>query len=131
MKTLLITILVLAFSVPCFADTTQSRDGDGQKMQGGAFSTIRSDSIGTKGFKCYSTLNRLAWMVKVTTTASTDGVGVGFKMFYNANEAVTFPMSDSFAQWMNSPVSKSPTITSVCLRGYSSATAKTSSILLQ
>ena len=131
MKTLLIAIFMFVFSVPCFADTTLSRDGDGQKMQSGAFSVIISASLGTKGFKCYSALGKISWWLKTTATATTDGSGVGFKMFYNGSETLTFPVSDMFGQWMNSPVSKAPTITSVCLRAYSTATLKTAHGLFQ
>lgn len=131
MKFFIAFIAFVAFASVAFADTTQSRDGDGQKMQGGAFGAIRSKSVGTKGFACFSTLNRIAWNVKVAATISTDGSGLGFKMFYNGNESITFPISDSFAQYQNAPVSKSPTISSVCLRAYSSATAKTASGLFQ
>jgi len=119
------------FAVPAMADTEQSRDYGGQKVQGGAFGSIQSAAIGTKGFKCFSTLNRVAWNVKVSDSVTTDGSGIGFKMFYNGNETVTFPVSDSFAQYMNSPVAKSPQITSVCLRAYSTNVIKRATGLFQ
>lgn len=131
MRYIIICIIACLFAVPATADTEQSRDYGGQKLQGGAFGAIRSEAIGTKGFKCFSTVGRVAWNVKVSDSASTDGGGIGFKMFYNANEAVTFPIADSFAQYMNSPVAKSPQITSVCLRGYSTAVQKRATGLFQ
>jgi hypothetical protein len=131
MKKLLIVLFTFAFAATCFADTEQSRDYGGQKVQGGAYGSMRSANIGTKGFKCFTTLNRVAWNIKVSDSATTDGSGIGFKMFYNGNENVTFPISDSFAQYMNSPVAKLPTITSVCLRGYSTSVIKRATGLFQ
>lgn len=117
----ILIIACLLFAIPALSDTTQSRDGDGQKMQGGAFGTIRSASGGTKGFKCWSTANRISWEIKAVASNSTTGASVGYKMFYNGNESLNYPVSDKFFQWNNSPSSKAPTITSVCQRAYSSA----------
>lgn len=119
------------FSDMAMADTTQSRDGDGQKIQGAAYGTIRSASVGTKGFKCFSTASRMSWEVKVTATASTDGAALGGKLFYNEVETVTYPTSAAFFQWNNAPTSKSPTITKVCLRAYSSNVQKTANFIGQ
>jgi len=122
---ILIIILYLAIAVPAISDSIQSKDFDGQKIQGGAFNTIRSASLGTKGFKCFSTLGRLSWELRVVATSTTNGATIGFKMFYNGNESMTYPISDKFFQWMNSPVARYPNITSVCQRAYSSATPVT------
>lgn len=133
MKYLNICIIALTlalFSAIAFADTTQSRDGDGQKIQGPSFGVIRSASIGTKGFKCFSAASRMSWELKITS-ASTDAASVGAKYFYNGNETVIYPVTDKFFQWQNSPTSKSPTITSACMRAYSSATLKTVSGIFQ
>lgn len=124
MKYLLFFILLI-FTSTCFADTTLSRDGEGLKMHNAAYGSIRSLSVGTKGFACFSTLNKIAWEVKLAATSSVDGAGVGFKMFYNENELTNFPVSGSFFQHQNSPVSKSPTINKVCLRAYSTSVLKT------
>lgn len=121
----LITLILLAFALPAMADTTMSRDAEGAKIQGASYTTIRTASIGTKGFKCFSTATKLAWEVKAVATATTDGAGVGFKLFYNGSESIAYPVSAAFMQWNNSPVAQTRTITSVCLRGYSTATAKT------
>lgn len=123
------TILALCcWALDAKADTTLSHDGEGLKIQGASFGTIRSASLGTKGFHCYSTASRIAWEVKVTAP---DGSALGFKMFYNGVESVTYPVSDKFFQFQNSPISKTPTITSVCQRAYSSATIKTGSGVFQ
>lgn len=131
LNTCIILLTLTLFSAIAFADTTQSRDGDGQKIQGAAFGSIRSASIGTKSFKCFSTASRMSWEIKVTATASTDGVALGSKMFYNESETLTYPLSGSFFQWNNSPTSRSPTLSKVCLRGYSSATQKTANFIGQ
>lgn len=112
-----------------FADTTQSRDGEGQKIQGASFGSIRSSSIGTKGFKCWSTATKIAWEVKVTS--GTDATLIGFKYFINNDESVTYPVSDKFFQWQNAPTSKVPTVTKACIRGYSSAVNKTANGIFQ
>lgn len=124
-----ITICLL-FATSAFADTTQSRDGDGQKIQGPSFGSIRSESIGTKGFKCFSTASRMSWEVKLTSS-STDAASVGAKYFLNGNETAVYPISDKFFQWQNAPTSKAPTVTKACLRAYSSATLKTASGIFQ
>lgn len=130
MKRFLIAAFLL-LATSAFADTTQSRDGDGNKVQGPAYGTLRSASIGTKGFKCFTTVSKMSWEVKVAATASTDGAGLGFKYFVNGDETTTYPVSDKFFQWQNSPTSKSPTVTKACVRAYSSATLKTASGLFQ
>lgn len=125
MKYLYILIIACLLSAVCaMADTTQSRDGDGQKIQGAAFSSIRSKSLGTKGngFVCFSTATRMSWEIKVVATALTDITPLPFLMSFNGSNSVIYPVSDKFFQWQNAPTSKSPTITSVCLRGYSTAT---------
>lgn len=129
----IICIICVLFCFVLFAnaDTTQSRDGDGQKIQGPAFGSIRYADIGTKGFKCFSTASKMSWEVKITSAASTDASSLGFKYFLNGDESVTYPVSDKFFQWQNAPVSKSPTISKVCLRPYSSATLKRASGIFQ
>ena len=119
------------FSAMAMADTTQSRDGDGQKIQGAAYGSIRSASIGTKSFKCFSTASRMSWEVKVTATASTDGAIIGAKYFLNGDESVVYPVSSAFFSWQNAPTSKSPTVTKVCLRAYSSNVQKTANFIGQ
>jgi len=125
MKSFIIAAALCLIASIALADTTQSRDGDGNKIQGAAFGAIKSASIGTKGFKCWSTSSYISWEVKAAATASTSGAGVGFKMFYNGTETTTYPVSDAFFQWQNAPTSRTPTVTKVCLRGYSTATEKT------
>ena len=124
MKYLYIAIIACLFAVPAMADTTQSRDGDGQKIQGAAFGAMRSVSLGAKGnsFACFSTASRMSWEIKVVATALTDGAMLPFLMSYNGSTSVVYPVTTSFFQWQNAPTSKSPTITKVCLRGYSTAT---------
>jgi len=117
--------LILMLPTLCFADTTMSRDGDGTKISAPAFGSIRSVSVGTKGFKCWSTATMSSWELKVAATDSTDGAAIGFKYFINGSESVTYPVSDKFFQWQNSPATRVPTITKACLRVYSSATMKT------
>lgn len=124
---LIVCVMLLCNSA--FADTTQSRDGEGQKIQGASFGSIRSASIGTKGFKCFSTASKIAWEFKVTS--GTDSTLIGYKYFYNNDESVTFPISDKMFQWQNAPTSKSPTITKACIRGYSSAVSKTAHGIFQ
>lgn len=130
MKTI-IALIIIAFALPAMADTTMSRDAEGTKVQGASFATIRTASVGTKGFKCFSTATKLAWEVKVVSTATTDGAPLGFKLFYNGSESTTYPVSTAFMQWNNSPAAMTRTITSVCLRAYSSATPKTAAGLFQ
>lgn len=130
MKTL-ITLILLVFALPAMADTTMSRDGEGAKIQGASYATIRTASIGTKGFKCFSTLTKMAWELKTVATATTTGAGVGFKLFYNGNESVTYPVSDAFMQWNNSPAAQTRNITSVCQRAYSTQTLKTATGIFQ
>lgn len=125
MKYLILLMSTLLLPLAALADTSQSRDGEGNKIQGAAYNAIRSISLGTKGFGCMSTVNRIAWEVKVVGTATTDGVALGSKLFYNEVETVTYPLSGAFFQWQNAPVSKSPVILKVCQRAYSSATLKT------
>jgi hypothetical protein len=124
MKYLIICIIACLFTVPAFADTTQSRDGDGQKIQGKAYGSIRSKSLGTKGntFACFSTLNKTSWQIKVVATTTTDNAMLPFLFYYNSDSSVTYPITGSFEQWQNAPTSKSPTISRVCLKGYSTAT---------
>lgn len=128
MKRFLIAALLL-LATSAFADTTQSRDGDGQKIQGPSYGSLRSASIGTKGFKCFSTTSRMSWEVKVTN--GTDATAISFKYFINGDESVSYPVSSAFFQWQNAPTSKSPTVTKACIRAYSSATAKTAFGILQ
>ena len=122
MKRLIIICLLLLCN-SAFADTTQSRDGEGQKIQGASFGSIRSVSIGTKGYKCWSTATKLSWELKVTN--GTDAAAIGYKYFINNDETVYYPVSDKFFQWQNAPTSKVPTVIKACIRGYSSSTAKT------
>jgi len=119
-----ITLTFMLFSGIAFADTTLTRDGEGMKISAPAFATIRSTSIGTKGFACFSTATKIAWELKVVATATTSGAGVGFKMFYNGLETALYDIDDKFFQFQNAPVSKTPNITKVCARGYSTATIK-------
>lgn len=107
------------------ADTTQSRDGDGQKIQGPAFGYIQSKSLGTKGFACFSTSTRVSWELRASATTLTDSTTVPFKYFTNDSEIAVYPVTDKFFTWQNSPTSKSPTVTKACMRAYSSATLKT------
>lgn len=124
-------IACIVFATSAFADTTQSRDGEGQKIQGAAYGAIRSASIGTKGFKCFSTTSRMAWEVNVTATAGTDAATLAYKYFINGDETVTYPMAKAFFQWQNAPTSKSPNVTKACVRKYSSATNGTANGMLQ
>lgn len=112
------------FSLCAIADTTLSRDGEGLKHSGFAFSTIRSKSLGLKGntFACFSTLSRMSWEIKVVATTTTDNAMLPFLMYYNNDSSVLYPVTNAFSQWQNAPISKSPTITHVCLKGYSTAT---------
>lgn len=112
-------IACLALATSAFADTTQSRDGQGQKMQGGSFGVMKTYTSVTKGFKCWSTANSISWEIKAVPGNSTTAASVGFKMFYNGNESVVYPISDKFFQWNNSPTQGNPTLTSVCQRAYS------------
>ena len=63
----IITLTMTLFSAMAMADTTQSRDGDGQKIQGAAFGYIQSKSLGTKGntWACFSTATRVSLEVKL------------------------------------------------------------------
>lgn len=118
-----IIILTLAlFSAIAFADTTQSRDGDGNKIQGGAFGFVKSKSLGIKGntFTCFTTASLMSWEVKVVATTTTDSAMLPFLMYYNASSTTPYPITDKFFQWQNAPTSKSPTVGKVCLVGYSS-----------
>ena len=122
MKTIITIILVLALAVPALATgPTLIRDGEGQKIQALGLNTIRTASIGTKGFKCFSTASKLGWYVNAVATV--DGTNVPFKYFINGSETLTFTTTAAFEDWQSTP--SLPTKTSVCLRGYSSATAKT------
>lgn len=125
MKYLNICIFILLLAVPAMADTTQSRDGDGQKIQGPAFGYIQSKSLGTKGFVCFSTASRMSWELRASATTLTDSSAIPFKYFINGDETKVYPITDKFFQWQNAPTSKSPTVTKACMRSYSSATAKT------
>lgn len=127
----------LIFSVGCLfsllasiamADTTLSRDGDGLKVQGAAYGSIRSASVGTKGFKCFSTLTKSAWEVKIVDSS---GNSLPAKYFYNGNESVDYPFTTAFFQFQNSPVSQSPTISKACMRKYSTATEGTAKGIFQ
>lgn len=122
-------LCVFASTYVAFADTTLSRDGEGQKIQGASYVTFRSASIGTKGFKCFSTVSRVAWELK--TTNGTDATSLSFKYFFNGDESISYPVSTAFAQWQNSPTSKSPTVTKACVRAYSSAVQKTAHGIFQ
>jgi hypothetical protein len=118
---LLILIASLLIVTSALADTTLSRDGEGLKIQGGAFATLRSTSVGTKGFACFSTLTKTSWEIKV---ADATGTISPFKMFYNGIEFNSFPVTDRFFQFQNAPSTKSPTLSKVCLRAYSSQSVK-------
>lgn len=118
-------ICFISFVGILHADTTLSRDGNGQNIQGAAFGSIKSKSLGTKGFACFSTTSKLSWEVKVSASTLTDSAALAFKYFINGSETEVYPMTDKFFQWQNAPTSKSPTITKACLRCYSSATEKT------
>lgn len=122
---LIICLTFSLFSCIAFADTTMSRDGDGQKIQGPAYGVINSVAVGGGGYHCFATTSKIAWEVKVVASTTTDGANLPFKMFYNGDESNVYPVTDKFYQWQNSPTSKTPTISSVCLRPYSSATLKT------
>lgn len=130
-STFCVFIACVLFTFSANADTTLSRDGEGAKVQGAAFGTLRSASIGTKGFKCFSTVSRSSWTLKVVSASTTDGAGLGFKMFYNGIESAVFDVNDDFFQFQNAPTSKSPTLTSVCMRGYSTPTLKKANAVLQ
>jgi len=130
-KFLISIFVLLIFSSSALCDVTQSRDAEGSKIQGESYGAIRSASVGTKGFTCFSTSVYVAWKLKVAATASTDGAAIGFKMFYNESEAKTYPVSAEFFQWNNSPISRTRTINKVCLRSYSSVTQKTAYGLFQ
>lgn len=128
MKQFLIVAVAILFSgAVVLADTSLSRDGEGTKISGWAPAVVKTASIGTKGFKCFSTVSRIGWEVKVTETDTTDAAMIPFKysVIVSATETAGYPVSTAFFQWMNSPLSRVPTITKVCLRSYSSATEKT------
>jgi hypothetical protein len=134
-KYLIICIFILSCCSYVFADTSMTRDGEGQKVQQFCPSVIRSKVVGTKGFACFSTSQYIAFMVKVSLPATTgddttlpgNGSNRGFKLFYNGDESQFYPYSIlfDFVQWNNSPTANTRKITSVCLRAYSSATIKT------
>ena len=140
-KYILICIFILSCTYAAFADTTMTRDGEGQKVQQFCPSVIRSAVVGTKGFKCFSSANYIAYMVKIVLTTDTgddttlpgNGTNRGFKLFYNGDESKTFPISILFdyVLWNNSPTSGTRNATSVCLRAYSSASLKTAHGLFQ
>lgn len=122
MKIIIMTILALAMSATAMAvGPTLIRDGEGQKIQGLGLNTIRTASIGTKGFKCFSTATKIGWRVNAVVTA--DGTNVPYKYFLNGSEALAFATTAAFEDWQSTP--SLPTKTSVCLRGYSSASSKT------
>lgn len=120
----IIALTLSLFSAIAFADTTQSRDGDGNKIQGAAFGFVKSKSLGTKGntFTCWTTSSLMSWEVRVVATTTTDNAMLPFLMYHNSSSTTPYPITDKFFQWQNSPVSKSPTILKVCLKGYSTAT---------
>lgn len=121
----IIAFTIMLFSAMAMADTTQSRDGDGQKIQGAAYGSIQSKSLGTKGFVCFSTATKMSWELKVSATTLTDSSAIAFKYFINSDETKVYPVTDKFFSWQNAPTSKSPTVTKACLRIYSSSVLKT------
>ena len=125
MKFSVLLLTFLLFTATAFADTTQSRDGDGQKIQGAAYGYIQSKSLGTKGFACFSTASRMAWELRASATTLTDSTMLPFKYFINGSETKVYPVTTAFFTWQNSPTSKSPTVTKACMRAYSSQTEKT------
>jgi hypothetical protein len=121
MKYLYIVIIACLFAVPVLADTTQSRDGDGQKIQGMSFGTVQSKLIGTgTGFVCFTTVSKMSWQVKIAATVPTNSATLPFMVALNSTANAAYPVTDKFEQWQNAPTSKSPTVLKVCLRGYSS-----------
>lgn len=123
MKRFIIAIMLLV-GTSAFADTSQSRDGEGNKIQGAAFGFVKSKSLGTKGntFTCFTTSSLMSWEVKVVATTTTDNAVLPYLMAYNVTTGTTYPLTKEFFQWQNSPTSKSPTVLKVCLKGYSTAT---------
>jgi len=126
---LIITTLIVGANY-AIADTTQSRDGDGQKIQGPAYGSIQSVSLGTKGFYCFATTSKMAWLLKATV----NNAAVAFKYFINGVESAVYPVTTDkpeFFQWQNAPKSQSPTVTSACMRAYSSASITTATGMFQ
>jgi hypothetical protein len=76
-------------------------------------SHTRTASLGTKGFSCYSTINKVGVKCKTATAA---GVATVSKWFFNGNEAVTYPTAEEEYAIVRGSV------TSICQRAYSSAT---------
>lgn len=126
--TALAILFFCSFLLKSFADTTLSHDNEGLKHSQPAYGLIRSATLGTKGFKCFSTLTKISWEVKATLV---DGNTVPFKYFLNENETLVYPVTDKFFQFQNSPISKTPTVSKVCLRAYSSSSSKTANGIFQ
>lgn len=74
----------------------------------------RQASLGTKGFKCWSTTSRDAMRCK---TASAAGVATATKWFLNGDESTVYPASEDTITIERGKV------TSLCQRAYSTATA--------
>lgn len=128
----IITLTIGLFSAMAMADTTLSRDGDGLKHSGHAFGSVQSKLIGTgTGFVCFTTLNKMSWEVKVSATVPTDSSTLPFLMTLNTTTSASYPLTIAFAQFQNAPTSKSPTVSKVCLRGYSTSVSKTAFMVSQ
>lgn len=74
----------------------------------------RQASLGTKGFKCWSTVGRDAMRCKTATAA---GVGTVSKWFLNGDESKVYPTTEDTISTERGKV------TSICQRAYSTATA--------